>query len=214
LEETSRPKTARRNVSRAIARSRAVRARVARRRRRNAALVACLVGVVGLPIGWTLAEPAGAVVEAAVGKAQDLADLLSQRSPGTRTQDELTKHARAAPKLRIAPKPAAHPQAPALVDLFQPRLVSVEVASTEPPPFSPPATLQTLLASTPGSTPPGDTKGGSATFPSSEPRELVPPTSAVPEPGTWAMMLMGFGLIAWRVRRRAAVAANLRKSFL
>jgi hypothetical protein len=25
----------------------------------------------------------------------------------------------------------------------------------------------------------------------------------VPEPGTWAMMILGFGLIGWQIRRRA-----------
>ena len=190
-----------------------MRAHVARRRnRRTAALAACLVGVVGLPLAWTLAEPAGAIVEAAAAKAQDLADLLSERSPGTRTQDELTKHARAAPKVRSPSTPPEHPKAPALVDLLQPRLVPVEVASTQP--FSAPPTLQTLLASTPGFTPPSDSHGGPASFPSSQPRVAVPPTSAVPEPGTWAMMLMGFGLVAWRVRRRPATPAKLRRSSL
>jgi len=187
---------------------------MAHRRRRNAALAACLIAVVGLPIGWTLAEPAGAVVEAAVTKAQDLADLLSERSPGRRTQDELTKHARAAPKVRTPPKPAAHPNAPALVDLLQRPLVPVEVASMEPPQFSPPTTLQTILGSTPAFTPPGDSHSGPTTLPSSQPRELVSPTSPVPEPGTWAMMLMGFGLIAWRVKRRPAAAAKPRRSAL
>lgn len=28
-----------------------------------------------------------------------------------------------------------------------------------------------------------------------------PPTAAVPEPGVWAMLILGFGLIGWRVRR-------------
>jgi hypothetical protein len=26
--------------------------------------------------------------------------------------------------------------------------------------------------------------------------------AAVPEPGTWALMLLGFGCIGWRLRRR------------
>src|SRR5258707_712652 len=50
------------------------------------------------------------------------------------------------------------------------------------------------------SPPPGD-GGGPVRFPTSEPREELSP-SAVPEPGTWAMMLFGFGMIGWRVRRR------------
>jgi hypothetical protein len=194
---------------------------MAHRRRRTAALVACLVGVVGLPIAWTLAEPAGAVVEAAVSKAQDLADLLSERSPGARTQDELTKHPRAAANIRTHPKQAAPRTAPdgpktgALVDLLLLPPVPVEIASAQlPPPFAPPPTLGAVLASTPGFTPPVGSPGGSATLPSSEPREVLPPTSAVPEPGTWGMMLMGFGLIAWRVRRRRPAGAKLGRSSL
>ena len=77
----------------------------------------------------------------------------------------------------------------------------------EPPPFSPPTDAANFLASTPGFTPPGDSHDGPATFRHPSRAQLVPPTSAVPEPGTWAMMLMGFGLIAWRVGRRPAAAA-------
>jgi hypothetical protein len=32
---------------------------------------------------------------------------------------------------------------------------------------------------------------------------ILPPTSAVPEPATWAMMLAGFGIIGFGLRRRA-----------
>lgn len=35
----------------------------------------------------------------------------------------------------------------------------------------------------------------------------APPTSAVPEPATWAMMIMGFGLVGTLARRRRAVVA-------
>ncbi|MFL6776017.1 MAG: PEPxxWA-CTERM sorting domain-containing protein [Sphingomicrobium sp.] len=31
----------------------------------------------------------------------------------------------------------------------------------------------------------------------------------MPEPGTWATMLLGFGLIGWRVRRGAGRTAKL-----
>jgi hypothetical protein len=29
-------------------------------------------------------------------------------------------------------------------------------------------------------------------------------TPAVPEPGTWAMMILGFGFVGWRLRRAKA----------
>ena len=162
----------------------------------------------GTPVAWWMAEPAAAVAAAAASQVQDLAELLGKRSPGTRTQDQLTKHARVASKVREAPKPAGHPVSPplnptaVLVDLLQPPVAPVEVASFQPP-FTPPPTLADIIGSSPdfpGATPPGG--GGPARLPSSEPRDDLPPTSAVPEPGTWAMMLAGFGLIAWRVRRR------------
>ncbi len=161
-----------------------------------------------------MAEPAAAVVASAASEARDLADLMSQRSPGTRTQAELTKHARASAKTRAQPKAAPHEPAPIgpktaeLVDLLSPPLAPVAVvAEGLPPPLAPPATLNAILGSAPviaSFTPPGD-GGGPVRFPTSEPREELSP-SAVPEPGTWAMMLFGFGLIGWRVRRRRPAA--------
>jgi hypothetical protein len=165
------------------------------------------------------------MVAAAVSQAQDLAELLSQRSPGTRTAAELTKtkHARTAAKLRAQPKApatprhAAPPAANAPIELAA-LLKSpvVPVGLTAPggsSPIAPPPSLGSIFGSTPGTgdfTPPGGGGGGTATFPTEQPRELVPVTSAVPEPGTWAMMLMGFGLIGWRLRRRRRTAPMLR----
>lgn len=207
-----------RNVARAVARSRAVRASVARRRRRLAVLVACAAATVGVPIAWIMAEPAAAVAASAVSEVQDLAELLGQRSPGTRTQAELTKHARVAAKSRTQPKPAGPagrpgepgiPATTALVDLLQPPIAPIELMSgVSPPPFAPPPGLNAILASPPvdtAFTPPTD-NSGPIHFPTSEPRDELP-VSAVPEPGTWAMMLVGFGLIGWRMRRRRGVSA-------
>ena len=190
------------------------------------AAVACLATIVGLPLAWSFAEPAQAVVEAAVSKAEDLADLLNQRSPGERTQEQLTKHARAATKAEPQRKPiqpAVHPpgvevpSATALIDLLQPQPVPVEVAAADlPPALAGTPTLGAILGSTPGFTPPGTGGGGggggSVSFPSFEPREVVPPVSAVPEPGTWAMMLLGFGLVAWRIRRLRPLAKRLKRA--
>lgn len=203
-----------RSVSRARARARAVRSAVARRRRRALALTACAATLVGLPIAWMIAEPAAVVAAAAASQVRDLAELFDQRSPGARTQAELTKHARALAKVRSTPKAPARagvspkpsgPVTTALVDLLQPPIAPVSVvAEALPPPLAPAPTLNAIMASAPGIqsfAPPADTPGP-LSFPSSEPREPLPPTSAVPEPGTWALMLAGFGLIGWQLRGR------------
>lgn len=204
-----------RNVSRAIARSRSVRASVARRRKRLAAAAISLGTIVGLPVAWWMAEPARVVAATAVSEVQNLAELLGQRSPGTRTQDALTKHARAAAKIHARPRAATPvgqggtPNAPStadLVDLLQPTVTPVEIASGDLPLLAPPQTLGSIINSLPGgpagptTTPPDG--GGPVRFPTSEPRENLPPTSAVPEPSAWALMLLGFGLIGWNTRRR------------
>jgi hypothetical protein len=188
-------------------------------------LAVCAVAALGIPLAWSIAaDPATDMVAAAVSQAQDLAELLSQRSPGARTAGELTKtkHARTAAKLRAQPKAPATPRhavppaASAPIELAA-LLKSpvVPVGLTAPggsSPITPPPSLGSILGSTPGTadfTPPGGGGGGTATFPTEQPRELVPVTSAVPEPGTWAMMLMGFGLIGWRLRRRPRTTPTL-----
>jgi hypothetical protein len=172
----------------------------------------------GAPIAWFMAEPAAAVVTSVADQARDLADLLGQRSPGARTQAELTKHARVAAKMRSQPKVGPRELAPdapktaELVDLLSPPLAPVTlVAEGAPPPLIAPPTLNAIVGPPPidqSFAPPSD-GGGPVHFPTSEPREELPPTSAVPEPGTWAMVLMGFGLIAWRLRRRVQPAKKL-----
>lgn len=215
MNESISPVSSSRNVSRAVARSRAVRAGVARRRRRAAMLALCFATLAGAPVAWFMAEPVAAVAASAADQVRDLADLIGQRSPGTRTQAELTKHARAATKARPKTTAAAHepvPQGPKtaeLVDLLQPPVEPVSIVAENLPPLAPPPTLNAILAPPAidvSFTPPGD--GGIAHIPTSEPRENLPPESAVPEPGTWAMMLIGFGLIAWRSRRRRGSPAK------
>ena len=185
-------------------------------------LAACAATIAGAPVARFMAEPAAAVVASAASEVRDLAGMLGQRSPGTRTQAQLNKHAREAEEVHPKPRPASpagHPDEPAgpsttaLIDLLLPPVAPVTVASSDlPPVIAPPTTLNEILNSMPGGgtfTPPS--KGGTMRLPTSEPKELV--TSAVPEPQTWALMLLGFGLIGWRIRRRkspkaATLAAN------
>ena len=93
-----------------------------------------------------------------------------------------------------------------------PTPMEVELASIVMPPpelipppigqidIGPPPTLGTIVSPPPGMIVPpgGDTPQSN---PTPEPREPVIETPPpVPEPATWLMMLLGFGLIGWRVR--------------
>ena len=174
-------------------------------------LAACAATIAGAPVAWFMAEPAAAVVASAASEVRDLAEMLGQRSPGARTQALLNKHARVPEEINPKPRPAtpatgphepAGPSTTALIDLLLPPAAPVTVASNDlPPVIAPPTTLNEVLNPMPGGgtfTPPSN--GGTTRLPTSEPGELV--TSAVPEPQTWALMLLGFGLIGWRIRRR------------
>ena len=205
------------DIAGAIRRSRDIRAAMRSRRRHG---IAITVGIAAALIGAGVFSVGGLngsdVVQAAVSQAKSLAELLDQRSPGKRTQGELTKtkHARVLAKRRMAAAPKVHqpPAAPQKVnmpDIAQllaspPPLAPVSLAQPLPlTEISSPPPLAAIIAPPPGGggvvSPPGS-GGGPVTFPTELPREPVTPPSAVPEPATWAMMLLGFGLIGWRVR--------------
>jgi PEP-CTERM motif len=210
------------NVARAIRRSRRLRAAQQRRRRRSAALIAILaVALTGGGV-WTIGAATGNdMVEAAVTRAQSLADLIAHRSPGARTEGQLTKtkHARALAKLRAAPAPHIRQPAPAaapkedmahLAQLLQgPALVPVPVDLQRPLALAelsaPPPTLGGIIFPGPGSdsTPPGGSPP--PTFPGTGPKQPIVPPPAVPEPQSWALMLLGFGIIGWRMRARTTL---------
>lgn len=190
--------------------------------------VAVIVGVaLALGAGGTLSLAGldgGEVVHAAVTQAKSLAELLGERSPGQRTQAELTKikkAQRALPKLRrkLVPRLAHNEVAPP--ELLTKELIGPPVAlppeTVAPVPVTllePPPTLGSIVIPPSGSpTPPGGGTdvpptggGGPVIVPPAEPQQPVTPTSPVPEPGTWAMMLLGFGFIGWRVRVTRAAA--------
>jgi hypothetical protein len=210
------------NIPEAIRRSRRARAALRSRRRRFIALAAGACLVVVTPLSFSIGGFSGDdVVNAAVSQAQSLAALLDQRSPGERTQGVLTKSKRAAHALAKESQPAiaahlhgqpaivppVHVDAPDLAELVgQP--VAVELLPTAALVSAPPS-LGTIIGSAPGASvvpPGGGTNGppegsGPVSFPTPQPRETIDSPSAVPEPGTWALMLLGFGLTGWRLRR-------------
>lgn len=183
-----------------------------RARRRNIALIACALLVFPAGIATSLLVlPDGQIARAASTGAQNLADLINGRSPGERAQGLLTKtkHARALAKQFARPEPLENVP----IKPYVPTLAEVVTA----PPLVPPPELQAIFPTIEAApTPPGligvPTGPGGFTPPGGTPETpVVPPDTptpppAVPEPGTWALMLLGFGLIGWRVRKGEAQA--------
>ena len=213
------------DVAGAIRRSSKARAALRSRRRKVAALTAMLAIALAGAGTWSIGEITGNdVVEAAVAKVGSVADMLGQRSPGERTKAQLTKtkHARLLSKQA---KPAISPKA-SMTDLAR----LLDVAPPAPLPVNvgvPPLQIamatpslgdiivQPPAAGSPG-TPPGAPPvvlppGGSTpiSVPTPQPRSLVLVPSAVPEPSTWATMLLGFALIGWTVRRARSLSPRM-----
>jgi hypothetical protein len=163
---------------------------------------------------FSLASFGGAdLAEAAVSRAKSLIDLLDQRSPGARTEAELTKtkHAKEALADReraVVPKNLAEVLAPPV-----PALVPVDIDTAAPitelalalPPGIILAPPTGGIVTPPGGgviTPPG---GGGHTPPPPGPPHTPPPgPPPLPEPGTWMTMILGFGVVGWLLRREKA----------
>jgi hypothetical protein len=212
-----------RSVSRAIRRSGALRARIERRRRRSIVAATAVSLSVALGMAVSLASFTGTdLADAAVSRAKGLMELLDQRSPGARTEGELTKTKRAmevlAERQPVVPKNLAEVLSPPQsmlvpVDIAAPA-PAIELASAIPPgiivpPGFPPGGG---IVTPPGGgiiTPPG---GGGGTPPPGPP-ETPPDTPhgppPLPEPGTWMTMLLGFGLAGWALRRNRAAGTRL-----
>lgn len=204
-------------IKAAICRSRAARRALRRRRRRTAAALVCLCLATSVPLTLSFADfTAGDVLEAAVARAQSLADLLDKRSPGERTEAQLTKtkHQRVLARHRAAPKQPAPPHEVTLTNILMgpPQPLPVELAAAAPLMPVPTPALATIIGSPGGGgSIIGSPGGGGGVVgppggdtPQSNPKDTREPVidtpPAVPEPATWAMMLLGFGLIGWRVR--------------
>ncbi|HKP33778.1 MAG TPA: PEPxxWA-CTERM sorting domain-containing protein [Sphingomicrobium sp.] len=210
------------NIARAIRRSRAARASIRRRRRRLVA-GACAVVLVGSGAVLSMAGVTGSdAVAAAVSQAKSLAELFDQRSPGDRGAAALTKTKRvhhALAKLRTRPVPPLTPSASELARILLPPAppVAPETAVALALAEGPPPTLGQIVGPPPSAGPggglvappggSGGSPGGGGTGPIVYPgpdTNVIITVPAVPEPGTWATMLLGFGLIGWRIRRGAS----------
>jgi len=210
---------------------RARRAKRAAARRRRQMLLSgaiALTAVVGAPL--SVASYLGVESQIpGIEAAKSFMAMISERSPGDRTKAELTRtnhRAAAAPKQRALGKITPPPPPKEFVEAIAPPPPKI----TEGVPLAAaPTTLGPLLIapSTPGgivippSAPtPGGTGGtsppgvGEPTSPGVEeptPTTQPPPPGGdepppmppvVPEPGTWATMLLGFGLTGLIIRRR------------
>ena len=211
------------------ARLRRTSKRLRRRRRRATQPVLFAGGGLALALAAALSLASFSDVDlvgAAAAKAQSIADILRQRSPGERTEARLTKTKRryqvlAERELPEIPALAAYASpVQLLAPPFQPSTVLAapvmpalaDVGPMRPFFFIPPvggvfAPLPGGGGGGPGSTGPGGQPPGQPSTPPGSPE-----TPAVPEPSSWATMMMGFALSGCMLRRRRARARQLRNA--
>lgn len=170
-----------------------------------AALAFALTSALGIA-SFTGTDLAGA----AATRAQNLMELLDKRSPGQRTEGQLTKtksHHRMLAERLPAPAMNAPVELAQMIAPPPSGLVPVDVGA--PPAelafLTPPQPPGAIFFPPPGGGPPGGGGGppggccGGGTPPGTP---TIPTPPAVPEPGTWMTMLVGFGLIGWVLRRQ------------
>jgi hypothetical protein len=185
---------------------------------------AALAVLVAVPLSITAYLGIGSSIPG-LDAAKSLMALLEDRSPGDRTAAELTKtKKKAAPEQRALGKvskpdkpetpsefvEALAPPPPALSDLPS---FPVAVAGLGPlldVPKPPPGGGGIITtAAPPGGGGGGDDDDDDDTPPDNPPPDNPPvtppdnpPPPVVPEPGTWATMLLGFGMTGLMIRRR------------
>ncbi len=208
------------DVSRSRRRTRAYRARARQQRRRSIMLTGTAALSLALASAFSIASFSGVdLANAAVQRARSFSELIDARSPGQRTLGQLsnTKHkprvlAERAPEAdNVEPTSknfaeALTPLAPATVSIDAPPQTP-ELGLTAPPPgfFDLPGGGGAPPSG--GSTPPG---GGIVPPPGGPPGPPSPPPPnpghppVLPEPGTWMTMIVGFGVMGWALRRKAA----------
>lgn len=192
-------------------------------RQRLALIAFAIAAPVALGSGAVLMNPQ--IRASAVAQAEDLLGLLQDRSPGERSFALLTKKGPRAPGRVVEfPPPDVErglgkvfppePDNPGLEFLTPPEFALLEGPPGEPE-LSVPITPQGNLAVPPGGgafAPPGIFLPPGGSFVSEPPggdTPLTPPTPAVPEPSTWALLLIGFGLCGAAMRARPGARGAL-----
>jgi hypothetical protein len=171
-----------------------------------------------------LPHAVGEGLSASLQSVKTVAVMLAERSPGERPEGALANlkpkrqavlHERALPKVRAPAFPAYEalagpPPSPLIapppeVPLYStvagglPVALPLTTAATPETPGGPPALSNIPL--------PGGGGGGIFTPPTTTtatPDVPAVPVTPVPEPATWAMMILGFALMGRMVRRKAA----------
>lgn len=187
---------------------------------RNSARIAAAAALVAMGSATTLGE---GTLTAAVAAAQErVSDLIAGRSPGRRVVADMSKgkprldnerYARALPRVR-EPRNFASPP---LTGLGGPEEFVPGFVEAPPPEFAGifpgdgfpgggvfvqgPGGGFIFFPGGPGGG--GGGGGGCCVVPPGPgPEEPPPPPPVVPEPATWAMMVLGFGAAGWAIRRR------------
>ena len=187
---------------------------------------ACLAAMATAPLAINSLQTNGLSL-ASLDPAKKLRDLLDARSPGERSKGELAqikiKKKLATAGRRIQPGTPAEtpleklaqavvpkePDAPTLVppaSATVPLIPPAAAASFVPASFGPLGGGPVVIA---GSVLGGGGSGGGGGSP---PPTVTPPTvtppvvSPVPEPSSWLMMLMGFGIIGAAARQRRSAS--------
>jgi hypothetical protein len=187
-------------------------------RTRRAAAVGAIAIVLALAAAVSIAtfsrgDFVNAVASAAAAGLKNIktvAAMLADRSPGKRPEGALAslKHKRIALHERALPK--IRPASPFAVLVGTPPTPPMELPPVLPAPLIALATGGPSAVVTPGGPPifsdipPPGGGGGIVGPPSTTPETppVVPPvTPAVPEPDSWAMMLVGFALVGWTIKR-------------
>ncbi|GAO40365.1 hypothetical protein SCH01S_48_00230 [Sphingomonas changbaiensis NBRC 104936] len=157
--------------------------------------------------------PGARLIAAGQSVAKSAADYIRARSPGLRAHADLVKikHPRAAPHRIVHAAPRPRRPAPALPILAPPPapvpllFESAELAPGFVPVIAGPVPVFGERPAVPccfeGINPPITTAVGGIFLPGGG--GPPPPPPSIPEPSTWALMILGFGIVgaAWRRRR-------------
>jgi hypothetical protein len=190
---------------------------------RRGALAAAGIGIAGALSVTTVSNPwLGRAVRAGISESlqgvETVAAMLAERSPGARPEGALVNlkhkrqaalHERALPKIRGPYAPptayealASPPPTPLIAPLPQAPLYSTVAGGPAPISTAGGTVGPPVLSNIPG---PGGGGGGVFSPPTTLATPEAPPLAvSVPEPASWAMMLLGFALMGRALRRRGA----------